>query len=146
MEEAYHRYFAEAFDTLPRQLDSPLDWLEDRWGLEREQAENAVSRISDAVEAADLSLRETSSHVLRADAKWLLLLAFSQLMVQAVVAVRQESPEELFVQAEHDVMHVAKFALENAVEREISSHGVIDALSSQWGQLELTRAAWWEPT
>jgi hypothetical protein len=146
LEEAYHQYFAEAFNTFPDRLDSPLDWLEARWGVSRDQAHTAIARVSDAVAAADTEIQDRSKNVLRADAKWLLVLVFSQLMVQAVLAVRGDSPEELLIQAEHDVLHVARTAALNAPEREISSHRIIDALSTQWADLELTRAEWWEPT
>jgi hypothetical protein len=144
MDDAYHRYFAGAFEVLPERVDDPFGWLESSWDLDRATSAEAIGTIRDTIDAADRSLEVETGHVLRSDAKWFLLLVFSQLMVQPVLAVRGEQPEPLLEQAATDVMRIARIGAETTHEREVSSHVLANVLSEQWDDLELTRAHWWE--
>src|SRR3954451_3391194 len=100
MDEGYHRYFASALEALSASAPARL---EHSWDVDRGSAEWAVRTIHEAIDAADGSIEDDTGHVLRADAKFFLLLVFSQLMVQPVLAVRREDPELLLEQATADI-------------------------------------------
>jgi hypothetical protein len=144
MDDAYHEYFAGAFEALPERVDHSIGWLESSWGVDRYVAESAIAALRDSVEAAAASVEAETGHVLRSDAKWFLLLVFSQLMLQPVLAVRREPPDALLSQAAADIMQIARVGAERVSEREVSSHVLVDALSDRWEDLELTRAHHWE--
>lgn len=142
MDESYYRYFESAFETASEDAEPPhagREWLP----MRRNARRVVTAQVQQAIRGADAALEENGRR-LRPDARWFLLLVFSELMAQPVIAVRPDVPEEVLAQLAADVQTVALAAGERTYEHEVSSHVIVDALSQRWDDLELTRARWWE--
>jgi hypothetical protein len=89
--------------------------------------------------AADYGVR------LRSDAALFLLLAFQEFASNPVQAVRPEiSREELAASIQQDVQTIVRRAASEAVEGEISSHGIVNATSASWDELRTGQWQLWD--
>jgi hypothetical protein len=103
--------------------------------------------VSKAIDKVD---RRLGQGRLRADAKYLLLVTFTEMIVQPIRMRNLDTPWpragvdlEAAVSADIELL-VMKAALERRSYREVSGHAVIDALSKHWKKLRIAKFDIWE--
>jgi hypothetical protein len=106
----------------------------------RELALRTRDIIEEAVEGWYVSER------IRPDAKLFLLVDFHRLLVMPLVESGRMTPDEDFGRLGDDtgfIISSARDLADRDQEEEISSHRVVDTVSQEWDNLQLTRESIW---
>lgn len=101
-----------------------------------------VSWVQGTVDRVTSMFFESNKIRVREDAKYFLLINFSEMIV---LPARERFERE---RLEHDLGHDLRILLDwiafrNREKREISGHDIIDALSKNWSELDVMRADFW---
>jgi hypothetical protein len=100
---------------------------------------DAMDRLGQAIDGADRPGRR-----LREDAKALLAVNFSDLVITPLTVGSQISTGELSEDVDADIAMLAAEAKVEPETGEVSGHAVIDALSNNWSNLRVGRFRLWE--
>jgi hypothetical protein len=81
---------------------------------------------------------------LRTDARYLLLINFSEMVIRPADRAQKVSSGELREATRDDILTVVRAAAERARAQEISGHDVINALTTVWGELKTMAYNVWD--
>ena len=99
------------------------------------------------VDEADKDLQAQRGQRLRADARYLLLINFAEMVVRPADQAKRVPPGEFREVVHNDILSVVRAAADRAKAadtREISGHEIIDALSGVWGKLKTMAYNVWD--
>jgi hypothetical protein len=81
---------------------------------------------------------------LRADARYLLLLNFTEMVIRPADLAERVRPGEFREAARDDIRTIVGAAAERAEVEEVSGHALINALTSVWGRLRTVAYNVWD--
>ncbi|MGH8961920.1 MAG: hypothetical protein ACRDWT_12155 [Jatrophihabitantaceae bacterium] len=132
MDRDYERYFEDRLNTITEQMSARFDTAD------AEPVRAAVSEGYRLAEA-DYGVR------LRSDAALFLLISFQEFASNPVQSVRPDvSGDELAASIREDVRTIVRRAASEAVEGEISAHGIVNATSASWDELATAQWQLWD--
>lgn len=99
------------------------------------------------LDEADKDLQAKRGQRLRADARYLLLINFTEMVIRPADQAKRVPPSEFREVVHNDLLSVVRAASDRAKAadtREISGHEVINALSGVWGNLKTMAYNVWD--
>jgi hypothetical protein len=142
MDETYQQIYAALYggEELPR---GPF-FGRDFWPFYRYR-NVPDDRIRAAIDKADARLRRSRQNGLRSDAKAMLLLNLTYMIVVPLVAHGEDVsyPES---DLESDVNVLVDAAVSRSGDESVSAHSLVDALSANWRNLKLANVRLWGAT
>jgi hypothetical protein len=140
MDPVYREIFAQLYYSAYRE---PVFYpFAERWEY---QIFPQVSWVRRAIDEIEIELASERKLRLRADAKFLLLINLSEMIMRPVLAGGRVRFEEFQVAVRDDInLLITDAASQRGEEPEISGHALIDALSRNWRKLKLTDLKIWE--
>jgi len=100
--------------------------------------------ISKSIDTVAEKVSKDLNKELRPDAKLLLLVNFSDLVVAPLVSAGTASLEKIRSAVEQDIALLIKDAAQRKDKKEISGHDIIDALAKRWATLAISVFDLWE--
>jgi len=139
MDEVYRDIYADLYNYDYGKLHLRWEILEEgRWYPYRDNL-----RLS--IESSESTLMEKQNIKLRADAKYLLLVNFWQMIVIPIQMARKSEIKNIQDIVSNDISVLLEEASRNCKSGdEISGHAIINALSRSWKNLKVSNAKLWE--
>jgi hypothetical protein len=96
------------------------------------------------IDQATQQVTASTGRRLRADARFLLLLNFTEMVIRPADLAETVRPGEFREAARDDIRTIVGAATERAEAEEISGHALINALTSVWGRLRTVAYNVWD--